>query len=92
MTSYQLEWKDRALVALRVFLAIGGRANRRFTAPDARAWIESRDLIERPYSERAWGGVFRRAFHQGLIAENGFTTHRGGRMHTQTVRLWKKAT
>ena len=80
-------WSDLAYVALQAFLRIHAGT---FIAPAVRQWAETRG-VPVPPSNRAWGGVIRRARRAGLIVRDGYCDYGDGSMHLQTVTVWRRA-
>ena len=82
-------WSGRAFDFLRGFVETPGR--KAFSAEDVRAYAHGLGLPQ-PTHARAWGGVFKRAAREGLIAKAGVGEMRDPESHCSVVNLWRPAT
>ena len=73
-----VEWSKEAFDFLKLFVSVS-RGN--FMAEDIR--YASKGMVPKPKSERAWGGVIRRAEKAGLIEAVGYDI-----ANRSVVRLW----
>lgn len=63
------EWKDRAIDALRAFIATIGDSD--FINEDVVAWADKERGLPAPPDGRAWGAVISSARRSGLIRATG---------------------
>lgn len=80
-------WSDRALQALKRYV----ESHEIIVGPDFRRWAREHG-VEMPPNQRAWGGVFLKAAHIGLIVHHGYTNTGDETMHKQVVKVWRRAT
>jgi len=76
-------WSGRAFEFLKQFI----RSNREFMTEDVR--LASKNIIEEPPSNRAWGGVVVRAARLGLIRRKGFRNVTNANAHCTPATLWE---
>lgn len=82
------KWSARARAFLERYLAEADVYH--ITGPAVREWAESRGL-DKPASNYAWGAVFLKASRDRRIVADGFGTYGNATMHTQPIRLWRRA-
>jgi hypothetical protein len=80
------EWKERAYKALEIFVRCYPGS---FMAEQVREFAEENGLPQAP-SNRAWGGIIRRAAMEGLIKRAGFGTVSNVRAHSCFASVWIK--
>ena len=82
------DWNALADEALRVFAAGKRASGEAFTSEDVRSSIAAA-FVPHPPHLRAWGSVFKRAAHAGLIAKVGIVESRAAHCHCAHVAAWK---
>lgn len=80
-------WRDEAYATLAAYVR---QHDHPFVIPEARDWAYDQGL-DFPPSDRAWGGVVKRAAGAGLIRRVGYRPYGDARMHTQPVSVWERA-
>lgn len=76
-------WSDLAYDFLKGYIKI----NPVFQVEDVR--FASQGLVPTPRSQRAWGGVIRRAAKEGLIWQDGFKKVKNVLAHRTPAAVWK---
>ena len=82
------DWNELADEALRVFAASKRASGEAFTSEDVRKSIAAA-FVPQPPHLRAWGSVFKRAAHAGLIVKAGVTNSAAAHCHLSYVAQWK---
>lgn len=79
------KWSELAYAFL---LGYAG-ANEGFTSEDVREAAYAAGSVDKPPSERAWGGVFMRAAKANVLQRAGYDTARDPKVHCNVVTRWR---
>jgi hypothetical protein len=76
-------WSDQAYEFLKGYAEI----NPVFMVEDVRN--ASQGIVPEPPSKKAWGGVIRKAAHNGIVFKAGYRTVKNVKAHHTPASVWK---
>ncbi len=79
----EFKWSVQAFGFLLIFI----KSNDTFMCEDVR--LKANSIVPWPPSQRAWGGIIRRAAKAGLIKRIGFQNVKNVKAHCTPASVWK---
>jgi hypothetical protein len=80
------DWSENAYQSLKRFLLTQAKP---FMCEQVRDFATTHSDLPQPPSNRAWGGVFRRAAHEKLIKHVGYGQVTNPKAHMANASMWQ---